>query len=41
MAAVANALHQALGVRLNQLPMNPGRILEALWGINSSNPSGG
>ena len=32
MAAISNALHDALGVRLNQLPMNPGRILEALWG---------
>jgi CO/xanthine dehydrogenase Mo-binding subunit len=31
MAAISNALHDALGVRLNQLPMNPGRILEALW----------
>ena len=30
-AAVANALHNAIGVRLDQLPMNPGAILEALW----------
>ncbi len=31
MAAISNALHDALGVRLNQLPMNPGRVLETLW----------
>ena len=32
MAAMANAIHGALGVRIDQLPMNPGRILESLWG---------
>ena len=31
MAAVANAIHDALGVRMEQLPMNPGSVLEALW----------
>jgi CO/xanthine dehydrogenase Mo-binding subunit len=31
MAAVANAISNALGVRMTQLPMNPGTILEALW----------
>ena len=31
MAAISNAIHDALGVRMDQLPMNPGRILEALW----------
>jgi len=31
MAAIANAIHAAIGVRMNQLPMNPGRVLEALW----------
>jgi len=31
MATLANAIYDALGVRMNQLPMNPGRILEALW----------
>ena len=31
MAAVANAIHDALGVRLENLPMNPGSVLEALW----------
>ena len=30
MAAVANAIHNALGVRMTRLPMSPGRILEAL-----------
>ena len=32
MAAIANAIHQATGVRMNQLPMSPGNILEAIWG---------
>ena len=31
MAAISNAIHNAIGVRLNELPMNPGRILQALW----------
>ena len=31
MAAIANAIHNAIDVRMNQLPMNPGRVLEALW----------
>ena len=31
MAAVANAIHNAVGTRLTQLPMNPGTVLEALW----------
>jgi len=31
MAALSNAIYRALGVRLNQLPMSPGRVLEALW----------
>ena len=29
-AAVANAIYDALGIRLRTAPMNPGRILEAL-----------
>jgi len=29
--AIANAIHAALGVRMEVLPMSPGRILEALW----------
>ena len=31
MAAIANAIHNAMGVRLQQLPMSPGNVLEALW----------
>ena len=31
MAAVANAIHKAVGVRMQKLPMSPGAILEALW----------
>jgi len=31
MAAIANAISQALGVRMGHLPMSPDRILEALW----------
>jgi len=36
MAAISNALYNAIGVRLNSLPMNPGVILEALWEKNGS-----
>ena len=32
--AVANALYDAVGVRLRHLPMKPSRILEALWEKN-------
>ena len=31
MAAVANAIKHAVGVRLDSLPMNPGSVLEAMW----------
>ena len=31
MAAIANAIYRAVGVRLDRLPMKPGRVLEALW----------
>ena len=31
MAAIANAIYNALGVRMQVLPMSPGNILEALW----------
>ena len=31
LAAIANAVSHAIGVRMRDLPMNPGRILEALW----------
>jgi CO/xanthine dehydrogenase Mo-binding subunit len=29
--AVANAIYNAIGVRMDVLPMSPGRILQALW----------
>ena len=31
MAAIANAIYNAIGVRMPRLPMSPGSILEALW----------
>jgi CO/xanthine dehydrogenase Mo-binding subunit len=31
MAAVANAIQKAAGVRMLSLPMTPGKILEATW----------
>ena len=31
MAAIANAIYDAIGVRMRVLPMSPGNILEALW----------
>jgi CO/xanthine dehydrogenase Mo-binding subunit len=31
MGAMANAIHNALGVRMGVLPMSPGNILEAMW----------
>jgi CO/xanthine dehydrogenase Mo-binding subunit len=30
-AAIANAIYHAVGVRMDQLPMSPDRVLEALW----------
>ena len=30
-AAIANAIYDAVGVRIQQTPMSPGRVLEALW----------
>ena len=30
-AAIANAIYQAIGVRMDKLPMNPGAVLEATW----------
>ncbi len=29
--AIANALHDALGVRMEELPMSPGKVLERIW----------
>lgn len=34
-AAVANAIYDAIGVRLTTLPMSPGEVLKALWGKNN------
>ena len=36
MAAIANAINDAVGVRMTVLPMNPGNVLEALWAGNGS-----
>ena len=30
MAAIANAIYDAVGVRMTSLPMNPGKVLEAI-----------
>ena len=30
-AAIANAIHDAVGIRMRRTPMSPGHILEALW----------
>ena len=40
LAAMANAIHHAAGVRMNRLPMNPGAVLEAIQG-ESGAPAGG
>jgi CO/xanthine dehydrogenase Mo-binding subunit len=42
MAAVANAIYHAIGTRINELPMSPGRVLEHLWanrGVKSNGTS--
>ena len=31
MAAISNAIYDAIGVRMNHLPMSPDKVLEALW----------
>ena len=36
MAAIANAIHDAVGVRMNQLPMSPGAVLDAVLEKNGS-----
>ena len=36
MAAIANAIHNAVGVRMEKLPMSPGNILESLWEKNGT-----
>jgi len=35
-AAIANAIYNAVGIRMQELPMNPGRVLEALWAKGAS-----
>ena len=32
MAAISNAVYDAIGVRMDALPMSPDKVLEALWG---------
>ncbi len=34
MAAIANAIHDATGVRMTHLPMSPGNVLEALGAVS-------
>ena len=34
MAAVANGIHEATGLRMRSLPMSPGKVLEAEWEQN-------
>jgi CO/xanthine dehydrogenase Mo-binding subunit len=41
MAVLSNAIYHALEVRLNRLPMSPGRILEALWVKEHTQHNGG
>ena len=31
MAAIANAIYDAVGVRMRSLPMSPGNILNTMW----------
>ena len=33
--AIANAIHAALGVRMDRLPMNPPAVMEAIWSKSS------
>ena len=40
MAAIANAIHNAIGVRMCKLPMSPGNILKALWDQEGSHELG-
>ena len=36
LAALSNAIYDAIGVRIRELPMSPGKVLDALWGKNGS-----
>jgi xanthine dehydrogenase molybdenum-binding subunit len=40
MAAIANAIYRATGVRMRQLPMSPSKVLEALWAQQSNGHHG-
>jgi len=40
MAAVANAIYNAIGTRLNELPMSPGRVLEYIWANGGAHSNG-
>ena len=40
-AALSNAIYHAIGVRVNQLPMSPGVILNALWEKEGAGEGGG
>ena len=40
-AALSNAIYHAIGVRVNQLPMTPGVILNALWEKEGAGEGGG
>ena len=35
-AAIANAINQAIGVRMSRLPMNPNTVMETIWASNGS-----
>ena len=36
MGAIANAIHNSVGVRMTSLPMSPGRVMETMWGGGDS-----
>ena len=36
-AAIANAINQAIGVRMTRLPMNPNTVMETVWAGTGSN----
>jgi CO/xanthine dehydrogenase Mo-binding subunit len=36
MAAIANAIEQAIGIRFNALPMSPPKVLAAIEASNSA-----
>ena len=39
MAAIANAIKNATGVRMTNLPMSPGEVLKSLWDAEESKNS--